>query len=478
MYRYYVYGLCFLIPLVMASLPYIGIGYSSFVCWCYLPQKPVWYRLVLSWVPRYCIIITIFSVYGLLYYYVLREFRTLGGVFTTMHKLRQKNGLHPSVLNQKPSFFSLLLYTLVTIKDSVLPKLVLPEQNKLSAQTTSTSSMDPISTRPNLPHESGSPTHADIMSDTDIQAVNLENFRKRQKAIERQMKTIFVYPFAYIFVWLFPFILQCTQFNFEAKHHPIFWLNCLGAFMQPFNGTVDSLVFFYREQPWKYTIMKNFEKEHSGKLDSYAMYGHDLDSVDSYTRKKSFAASFNVDLDQYARWRRVLSKLRLPFMHLPSEQNIARFQNAYFTSRAGTDSEQRGDLQDTGDGDFTALQGKHDFSNFLNGDIGEKDFRLTLDNYSFLQGRRPSAVSSHSKGRDRSDRRNSVASFSNKSTKSVRYGNMDPNIIPENDTYVPDTSISRPGFSSSKVPTPQRSLRSSNADTELDFLEFLRRGPT
>ena len=89
-YRYYTYSLCFVIPLVLASLPYIGKGYSSFVCWCYLPQKPVWYRLVLSWVPRWCIVIVIFGVYGVIYYYVLREFRTLGGVFSTMHRQNSK----------------------------------------------------------------------------------------------------------------------------------------------------------------------------------------------------------------------------------------------------------------------------------------------------------------------------------------------------------------------------------------------------
>ena len=85
------------------------------------------------------------------------------------------------------------------------------------------------------------------------------------------MKSIFIYPFAYCFVWLFPFILQATQFNYELKHHPVYWLNVLGAFMQPFNGFVDALVFFYRERPWKNTTMKTFEKEHRQRVDTIIM---------------------------------------------------------------------------------------------------------------------------------------------------------------------------------------------------------------
>lgn len=489
MYRYYVYGLSFLIPLVMASLPYVSLGYSSFVCWCYLPQKPVWYRLVLSWVPRFCIVITILTVYGLIYYYVLREFRTLGGVFTTMHKLKQKAGLHPSVLNQKPTFFSSLGYFIELIKDSILPKLVLPDDDKLSPHSTNTSSMDPIS-RPGSPPRASVPARPldaeMIMADPDIQQANLENFRKRQKTIQRQMKSIFVYPFAYIFVWLGPFILQCTQFNYEWHHHPIFWLNCVGAFMQPFNGTVDSLVFLYREQPWKYTIMKNFEKEHSGKLDHYVMRSYsngDLSSLDTNARltKNSLVASMHVDVDQYPRWRRIASRLRLPLMHLPTEENIAKFQNSYINSRI--EEQRESGVTDMNEmGDYNVLQGTHDFSNLLSGNFAEGDFRLTFDNYSlnFSLGRRPSAVSSHSATRARGERRGSVATVSNKSNKSRRMSIMDPHIpIPEDAHYVPGSApVGNKASVSNKRSSTQKSQRSSNAeDTELDFLEFLRKGP-
>lgn len=494
MYRYYVYGLSFVIPLVLASLPYIGKGYSSYVCWCYLPQKPVWYRLVLSWVPRYCIIVIIFFVYCLIYYYVLREFRTLGGVFTTMHKLRQ--GLHPNILNQKPSFFSSLKYFWDSLKDFLLPHFVLPQEGTFAVTATSSSNVDPGSVRlghasPTRQDKPGGPLDTEaIVGDPEIQAANLENFHKRQKVIEKQMKSIFVYPFAYIFVWLFPFILQCTQFNYEGQNKPIFWLNCMGAFMQPFNGVVDSLVFFYRERPVDYTVMRHFEREHSSKLDNYVLRNRsrgDLSSLDSpeAVAKGSLAASMHVDVELYSWWRRLFSALRLPLMHLPTERNVARFLKSYINNRI---DEQRESGLGKGSGDasagfanntrldseFSALLGKHDFSNLLSGDIGESDFRQNLERFSF-SGRRTSGGSAgNSNGR-----RPSAASVS-RSNKSRRLSVLDGRpAIPEGNTYNHLTMSSNIPNGNHKRSSFQVSDRSgSGADEkELDILDFLRKGP-
>lgn len=483
-FRYYVYALSFVIPLVMASLAHIGTGYSSFVCWCYLPQRPVWYRLVLSWVPRYCIVVIILSVYGLIYWHVLREFRTLGGVFTTMHKQRQMHGLHPAVLAQKPSFFSSLIYFFSSLRESIFPRFILPDDDKFTPHTSSASSeIDPISDRPrNAPGEpQGGPLDTEnIIGDADIQAANLETFRKRQKVIEKQMKSIFIYPFAYIFMWLFPFILQCTQMNYEQSHGPIVWLNYLGAFMQPFYGFVDSMVFFYREQPWKYTIMRNFERDHLGRLDSYIVRNPsagDSESLNTSARytKSSFAVSFQVDMNQYSKWRRLLNKLHFPLMKLPTEENIARFSLSYLNNRMENRPSQGTSFPKYDSpnlAEFNALQGKHDFSNLLSGGLTANEFRLTLDSYSlsFNQSSRRHLVTS-------GGRQPSVASISNKSNRSRRMSAMDTRAaIPECEPYVPAPNLlSRPSHKRASV---QRSGNSVAEDTELDFLEFLRHGPT
>lgn len=490
-FRYYVYVLSFLIPLVIASLPYAGKGYISYVSWCYLPQAPVWYRLVLSWVPRYCIMIIILAVYCLIYFHVLREFRTLGGVFTTMHKLRTRTGLHPSALNQKPSFFSALNYFWSSFMDFVLPQFILPQEKTLSPRTSTSSSvntlnMGPTTTSAPRDHPGGPLDTELVIGDADIQTANLESFRRRQRVIEKQMKSIFIYPFAYFLIWLFPFILQCTQFSYERIHGPVFWLNVIVSFMQPFNGVVDSLVFFFRERPWQYTVMKHFEREHSGKLDHYVLQSNrDLSSVDTNIRKSSLAVSMHVDVEVYSWWRRFFSALHLPFMHLPTEDNVAKFLKSYINNRmekrsfpsteqisgpgsgAGSDPSLSNKIRlDT---EFSALLGKHDFSNILSGG-DDSDFRLNLNRFSF-SGRRTSGGSASHSAQHSGGRRPSMVSVSNKSNRSRRFSAMDAGTMPirEDDTYVYNNNPS----------TRQSSDHSIHGgeENELNILDFLRKGP-
>lgn len=377
--------------------------------------------------------VIIFLVYGSIYIHVLREFKTLGGVFTTIHKLKA-NALHPHLLNDKPSFFSALSYFLAAVRDRILPKLVIPEEmDTITRSTSRKSNIDPKETsasesrhrearNKNSNHDDDDEDDDDdenndtgvvafggmkldtenIINDPDIHAANLENFRNRQRVIEKQMKSIFIYPFAYCFIWLFPFILQCTQFNYEEENGPVYWLNCMGAFMQPFNGFVDSLVFFYRERPWKHTIMKHFEREHAAKMNNLVLQGgnhsgnsfaysraisnaNDTESTATSARftRTSLSMSLGVDMSQYPLWRVILSKLRLPYFALPTEENVANFQYKYLNNKL---DEFRGAQADVSNNAGKAYGepaiSKHDFSNILSGDLSEKDFRSTLEKFS------------------------------------------------------------------------------------------------
>lgn len=536
-FRYYVYVLSFIIPLFLASLAFINhAGYSSFVCWCYLPQQPIWYRLVLSWVPRYVIVVLIFTVYGSIYFHVIREFKTLGGVFTTIHRLRAHNAL--LALQSRPSFISALTYFLAAVRDRIFPKLVLPETN-LTTKNTRSSNVAPkklknSSSSSSNDNSTGSPVrlHIDtenILSDPEIQAANLENFRKRQKIIEKQMKSIFIYPFAYIFLWLFPFILQITQFSFEEHHHAIYWLNCMGAFMQPLNGFIDVLVFFYREQPWEYTIMKNFEKEHESKIDSLvhthnAFKKHssaDTSSVATSARltKNSLSASMGVDISRYPKWRQYFSKLHLPLFKLPTEDNVAKFQIRYLNNKIDTiRGTQVNGLAENPPADIAPGPAKHDFSSILNNDMAEKDFRSTFENFSLNFSQRRSSTSStrHEGTSGSSGHRLSVISPSTKSGKLRHISMTDPNepVIHESRRFGSvsagdDASPRSQGTNSaalnamSLLNTIQQQKRANSSfdapqsnsltppratvqkrddvtssdNSEMDFLDFLRKGP-
>ena len=348
-YRYLVYVLSVLIPLVLASLAFIrGTGYDSLVCWCYLPMRPVWYRLVLSWVPRWCIVVSIFVFYGLIYIRVVKEFRSLGGAFTNIH---QRSAGH--VNNDAPTFFASIKFFFGSIKDHLFPKMLIPEDSAKSGEH-STGSLEHghvrgggvgVEPRSELDTDEVDDLEElqDDYTDSSIKDINLQHFERRQKVIQKQMKTIFIYPFAYCFLWLFPFILQCTQFNYEEHHHPVYWLNILGAFFQPFSGTVDATVFFIREKPWRNTAMRNFERENRQRVDNIiknSVEQHRYSTVpflntheasERIARNSVAASTTLVDINDYKKWRQLLNKWKFPLFQLPTEENIFKIHDKYVT---------------------------------------------------------------------------------------------------------------------------------------------------
>ncbi|RLV95144.1 G protein-coupled receptor GPR1 [Spathaspora sp. JA1] len=560
-YRIYVYTLSLFLPLILASLAFVnGTGYASLVTWCYLPLRPLWYRLVLSWVPRYCIVIAIFVIYGLIYYHVITEFKTLGGVFTTLHKnSRGKN----EVEVEKPSFASALTYFFKTVKNYVFPKFILPDNtngenstnltivnSKIPSKHTdndseATGSGSSSSNRAEVeedededdeivpfPSRRGNNEHVEggiaDYNNPDLHQANLENFRKRQRIIQKQMKSIFVYPFAYCFVWLFPFILHITQINHEEKYGPIYWINLLGAFMQPFNGFVDSLVFFYRERPWKYTVMKNFERENKQRVDNiiennlnhhhhhHHHHNHhrqsendnDLESVSTMATsariaKNSLSASSGlVDMKKYKFWRIYLNKFKFPLYKLPTEENIAEFQKKYIDKRLSEKAIKTIDgkhpslsekfandaynnkinnnnnnqdiftkkLNSIGAGAgalFTSTT--HDFSNVLSNEFGENDFRKNLNDFSFAinDTRKTSTFSKTSKEGDplhkKPDGHKTTHIPDNKKSTAPTSGSF--------------SSIPEHHYNHTKTSSPFVSPDENQEQGEIDFLEFLKKGP-
>lgn len=704
-YRFYIYGTSFLVPIILASLAFVNDqGYVSFVTWCYLPQRPIWYRMVLSWVPRYIIIATIFTCYSLIYFHVIRQIRTLGGVFTTSAKARR------DISDEKPSFYSALKYFFNSVKDNMVPKFTIPENNKKqdnydgdaekrhgnhldktesnigpkqSLHSHGRKSSTHQGSHSNILSSAGddvefeydhavidddetmsndrargkrknssrrrrsNSTHSDIASssssddddqsdedytsdhpndndieegrgdeqgnvannnihsggfggshhvnhETDIHLENLKQFRRRQRIIKKQMKSIFIYPVAYIFLWLFPFILYVTQLNYMNTDGPIYWINCMGAFMQPLNGFVDSLVFFYRETPWKYTAMKKFEKDHADKMDtvltkhreSHSHYDSSISTAAGgpppppppplalRLRSKSVGGSQNhshlyaltgsgaymqggqpygpnslsadlgVDIVRFKKWRRFLNDIHLPLFELPTEGNLLKLQKKYLSKKrikkrqieADNATKQLNSIigpnsqsQEGVDGQGGVSNGNtHDYSNVLGGGLAENEFR-NLENFSLNfkgeSSQKPNSVPSSTpsiinkisdsdvnpRTNMQGGRRNSAASQSNRSFRSRQYSIIDPNepVILENKQYDTPPSTGSPttptnikhhgghhspnntlnikrGNSGSSSPNKKlsrstldtrQSTNSETSEDEMDFLEFLRKGP-
>ena len=91
-YRYITYTCWIIYPVLMASLafanpmnPYLSSGTI-----CSLPVRPFWYRLALSWIPRYLIIFAILFLYVAIYGYVHYKFKGIDGESNGSYKLPSK----------------------------------------------------------------------------------------------------------------------------------------------------------------------------------------------------------------------------------------------------------------------------------------------------------------------------------------------------------------------------------------------------
>jgi hypothetical protein len=74
--------MAFVFPGMMAGLAFVrpGPAYESLGGFCQLPIRPFWYRLALSWIPRYIIAFVIMGLAGIIYAYVGCQFRSFANV--------------------------------------------------------------------------------------------------------------------------------------------------------------------------------------------------------------------------------------------------------------------------------------------------------------------------------------------------------------------------------------------------------------
>ena len=92
-----------------------------------------------------------------------------------------------------------------------------------------------------------------------------------------------------------------------------------------------------------------------------------------------------LDIDNYSKWRKVLNWLGLPFFQLPTEETIAAFHAKLVN---GHIENIKADQSTEGIGhDGMTLQFHHDFSNILNVDVSENEFRSGLNRYSLNSSR-------------------------------------------------------------------------------------------
>ncbi|CUM50687.1 uncharacterized protein AC631_04953 [Debaryomyces fabryi] len=212
-YRYVVYAVDILLPILLASLAFIDdLGYTPLTNWCYIPSRPIWYRLVLSWIPRYLIMVSIIVIYICIYQHVTKQYSNVGRSF------ENNTPVNEATLKQKlSSFMRFLTFDLTN--------------NKI--------------------HNADNDSQED-----NLNTETVDKFKVRRIQAQKQISAIFIYPVSYLFLWIFPTIVHGLDFRYGLSIRPFVWLNGIAAFMQPFNCTVDTLVFLIREKPWRITTIK------------------------------------------------------------------------------------------------------------------------------------------------------------------------------------------------------------------------------
>lgn len=236
-WRYWVYSFNICFPLAAASLVFIDHGrhaYQPYITWCYLPVRPVWYRLWLSWIPRWIIIVSIIAIYVSIYVYIKLQYREV------MKNFKQLQSYAPTMHHK--NIFKRIGHWIVNFL-AAFPGFAFLAEGRDSAESIVNAA------------------DARAGAIAELQRDSIMKFQIRRNIIERQVRSIFVYPIAYVFLWIAPFGLQCVQFNYEFEHGTVYWLDAAASFMQPFNCVVDTIAFCIRERPWKVHEEKIFTKE-------------------------------------------------------------------------------------------------------------------------------------------------------------------------------------------------------------------------
>jgi G protein-coupled receptor GPR1 len=274
-FRYYIYSIFFVaIPLIFASLGMVqNAGYTFFSSWCYLVVRPLWYSLVLSWIPRLFIMFSIISIYLSIFIYVKVHMYNVSKAIWQATQIQNSDkgyNANPQAEQSKNVTFlgsiqhvfrmsrraSDRIWRNMRIYASFLPGLssmnpLLDEQRR---QPSTSSTLINSTNSGTITLQTDSTARASTITE-DFQAqMNRENvgrFNHRRHIIERQVNSIFIYPLAYVVLYIFPLAQQCLYYMDDVQHkldtEPVFWLALVASWMKPFNCCVNTLVFVIRE---------------------------------------------------------------------------------------------------------------------------------------------------------------------------------------------------------------------------------------
>lgn len=121
--------------------------------------------------------------------------------------------------------------------------------------------------------------------------------KKRRRAIQRQLRLLFIYPVVYIIMWTIPFVYHSMNYSNYYAQHPVYALAVLAIFFQTALGSVDSVVFGWREKPWR-----QIPGSDGSFLGSFMFWRHHKqDSLARISTPSSFRGTANQEMASHGR---------------------------------------------------------------------------------------------------------------------------------------------------------------------------------
>jgi G protein-coupled receptor GPR1 len=202
-YRWIIYALYIVVPATIASLAFVNRqnGYISVGSFCYLPADPIWYRIALAWIPRSCVFLATVIIQITIYIYIVR---TMDQTANTLKEIQSSSATGETLVGSLEDESSFRKSVEVTVK-----------------------------TASEMMHQTTPP-----------------NMRDQRHEIKRQARLLFVYPMAYLVMWIFPLIAQILAFMKDYHDGVPFWVSLVWGFFLAAQAGIDASIFLLRERPW------------------------------------------------------------------------------------------------------------------------------------------------------------------------------------------------------------------------------------
>lgn len=230
-YRHYINTILLVVPLALASLAFINSdeGYTSGGAVCWLPVRPIWYRLGLSWIPRYIIFVVIVVVETAVYMHVRHQMAGFDQAWKNTSK--RSLGRMPPTQGRSPP-------PVVWGDPFSFPKPVedivrLPSHDTINKAT---SQLGQLETEVDRAHSTG---------------MMFGVMDARRETMLKQMRLTFVYPVIYIALWVIPCVLHSMLFSDRFATDPPMVLGSLSILSIASMGFANAICFLIRERPWE-----------------------------------------------------------------------------------------------------------------------------------------------------------------------------------------------------------------------------------